>query len=84
MVGPRGYHAKLIRQWKTNITWQHICGILKKDTNELLCKTETDSQDFENKLMVTKGDKGGEGWTGGLRLSAAYGFSICHISSFLV
>ena len=42
-----------------------ICGIKKKrDTNELTCRTETDSQ-TENKFMVTKVDKwGGEGWTG--------------------
>ena len=31
-----------------------ICGIFKKDTNELTCRTEIDT-DFENKLMVTKG-----------------------------
>ena len=30
-----------------------ICGILKNDTDELICKTEIDSQ-TENKLMVTK------------------------------
>ena len=34
----------------------------KNDTNELIYKTETDS-DIENKLMVTKGERvgGGEG-----------------------
>ena len=31
---------------------------LKNDTNELIYKTETDSQDLKNKLMVTKGKKG--------------------------
>ena len=30
--------------------------ILKNDTNELICKTETDLIDFENKLTVTKGE----------------------------
>ena len=36
---------------------------LKYDTNELIYKTETDSDietDIENKLMVTKGEGGGE------------------------
>ena len=33
---------------------------LKYDTNELIFKTETDSQ-TENKLMVTKGERGGGG-----------------------
>ena len=31
----------------------------KNDTNELIYKTETDS-DIENKLMVTKGERGGQ------------------------
>ena len=30
----------------------------KNDTNELIYKTETDS-DFKNKLIVTKGEMGG-------------------------
>ena len=34
-----------------------ICGILKNDTDELICKTEIDSQ-TENKLMVTKRERG--------------------------
>ena len=33
------------------------CGILKNDTNELLCKTEIDS-DIGKKLMIIKG----KGW----------------------
>ena len=37
-----------------------ICGILRNDTNELIYKTETDSQ-TENKLMVTKGKRKGGG-----------------------
>ena len=38
------------------------CGNLKKkkDTDELIYKTERAS-DIENKLMVTKGERGGEG-----------------------
>ena len=34
-----------------------ICGILKNDTNGLIYRMETDSTDFENKLMVTKGER---------------------------
>ena len=33
-----------------------IYGILKNDTNELIYKTETDS-DLENKLLVIKGKR---------------------------
>jgi len=41
----------------------------EKDTNELICRTETDPPiDFENKLMVTKGDRLGGWLTGGLGL----------------
>ena len=36
-----------------------ICGTYKKDTNELIYKTEIDSPDIENKLTVTKGEGGG-------------------------
>ena len=35
----------------------------KNDSNELIYKTETDS-DLENKLMVTKGEGGGEDKSG--------------------
>ena len=34
-----------------------LCGILKNDRNELIYKTETDS---ENKFMITKGERGVE------------------------
>ena len=37
-----------------------ICGTLKKDTNELIYKTER-LIDIENKLTVTKGERVGEG-----------------------
>ena len=33
------------------------CGIFKNDTNELIWKTKTDT-DIENKLMVTKWQRG--------------------------
>ena len=42
----------------------------RKDTNELICRTETDL-DFE-KLMVTKGDGGGGG-----EMDWEFGFGIC-------
>ena len=35
-----------------------LWGILKNDTDELIYKTETDS-DIENKLVVTEGERGG-------------------------
>ena len=38
----------------TSLMWN-----LKNNTNELIYKTETDSTDIENKLMVTKGESGG-------------------------
>ena len=33
-----------------------VCGMLKKNKNELICRKETHI-DFENKLMVTKEDR---------------------------
>jgi len=38
---------------------------LKNDANELIYKTET-YPDFENKLIVTKGNRMAEGWIRGL------------------
>ena len=44
MDGPRDYHTKW-SQRKTNIIWHHLYVEFKKnDTNELIYKTETDSQ----------------------------------------
>ena len=44
----------------------------KKDTNELMCRTETDLQTLKN-LWLPKGTGGeGEGWTGGLGLAYAH------------
>ena len=37
------------------------CGVFKNDRNEFIYRTETDSHDFGNKFMVTKG----KGWGGG-------------------
>ena len=44
----------------------------KKDTNELIYRTETDSQTLKN--IVTKGDRwrGREDWTGDLGLAYAH------------
>ena len=50
-----------VRQRKTNITVDHLYVESKKnDTNEVIYKTETDS-DIENKLMVTKEERGRRG-----------------------
>ena len=38
MFGPR------VSQTETNVISSLTCGIFKKDTNELICRTETDSQ----------------------------------------
>ena len=48
-----------------------LCGIQKKDTNELICRTETDSQTLKN-LWLPKGTGGGGGWTEGLELAYAH------------
>ena len=58
MDGPRDYHTKWNKSdWKTNIICYHLyVESLKRDKNELICRTEMDSTDFENKLMVPKGD----------------------------
>ena len=40
-----------------------LCGILKKDTNELICKRETDSQTLKTNLWSPKGTgRGGMVW----------------------
>ena len=41
-----------------------ISGIYKKDTNELTCRTETDSQTLETNLWLPKGTCREEGETG--------------------
>ena len=48
-----------------------VCGILQKDTNELLCVTETDSQALKTNI-VTKGD----GWCEG-GIDWGFGIGIC-------
>ena len=62
MDGPRDYHTK----WSKSFRERQISYVvtymwnLKYDTNELIYKIEIDSQ-TENKLMVTKGERGERG-----------------------
>ena len=42
------------------------------DTNELICRRETDAQALKTNLPLPKGAGGREGWTGGLRLTYAH------------
>ena len=42
-----------------------ICGILRNDTNELIYKTETDSQRQKTNLRLPKGKGGGRDKLGG-------------------
>ena len=45
MDGPRDYHIKWSQTEKRNIIWYHLyVESLKSDTNELIYKTEIDSQ----------------------------------------
>ena len=52
----------------------YTAGWLKKEkiyiygTNEPTYKTETDSQNVENRFVVAKGEEKGVGWTGSLGL----------------
>ena len=39
-----------------------VYGILKKDTNELIFRTETDSQTLKTNSWLPKGAGSGEGW----------------------
>ena len=61
MDEPEGYHTK----WsKLEEEKYHIisltCGTLNRDTNELIYKTEIDSQTKKMKLWLSK-EKGGKG-----------------------
>ena len=50
-----------------------LYGILKKDRNELICRTETDSQTLKKMYDYQRGHVvGWEGWTGGLGLAYAH------------
>ena len=54
MDKPRDYHTKWIKSHKDKYGITYMCN-LKYDTNELIYKTFTDS---ENNLMDTKGESG--------------------------
>ena len=43
-----------------------------KDTNELICRRERDSQTLKTSPWLPKGTGCGEGWTGGLGLAYAH------------
>ena len=49
-----------------------ICEILKKNTDELTCRKETDSQTLKTNLQLPKGTGYGEGWIGSLGLAYAH------------
>ena len=42
------------------------CGISKKDTNEIICKTEERLTDIENKLTAANGEREGNNQETGL------------------
>ena len=48
-----------------------ICGILKKDTNKLICRTERDSQTLKD-LGLSEGTGGGGGMDWGVGLAHAH------------
>ena len=49
-----------VRQRKWNIVWFHLyVESLKNDTNELIYKTEIDSQTWRTNLQLPKGKEGG-------------------------
>ena len=63
MDGPRDYHTKWSKsdrekQITHDITYMQN---LKNDTNELIYKTETDSQTWKTNLQLPKGKGLGEG-----------------------
>ena len=73
MEGTRDDHTK----WSKSEKDGHgvislISGILENDTNELIYKTETDSQNSVTNLWLPKGTGTGEGWTGDLGLLLSY------------
>ena len=64
MDGPGDYYIKgskpeRERQISYDIT--HLWNLIKNDTNDLIYKNRNRLTDIENKLMVTKGERWGEG-----------------------
>ena len=60
MDGPRDYHTKWSQTEKDKYHMILTSEILKKNTNELIYKTETLTE-IDDKFMVTNGDSGGLG-----------------------
>ena len=61
MGGPRDYHTKWSesdRERQIYITWL-ICGILKYIYKSTYLQNRSRLIDIENKLIVTKGERGG-------------------------
>ena len=62
-----------VRQWKTDILWYHLYVEEKKDTNELICSTETDSQTLKTNLSLPKGTgTGGMDWGVGIGICTVW------------
>ena len=68
--GPRDYHTEWSKSDKERQISFDITSMwnLRNSANELIYKTETDSH-IENKLMVTKGERGVEGYVRNLGLT---------------
>ena len=60
MDQPEGYHTKWGKLEKEKYIISLTCGMLHSDTNELIYKTEIDSQTKKMKLWLSK-EKGGKG-----------------------
>ena len=65
MDGPRDYHiewSKSDRERQVSYDITHMWNLtLRNDINELIYKTETDSQISKTNLWLSKGKHGGEG-----------------------
>ena len=58
MHGPRDYYTKSEAiQTKTNITWYHLYGNLKRCYKWIYSQNRNGLIDFEHKLMITKGER---------------------------
>ena len=78
MDGPRHYHTPLSLTVKEKYQMiSLLCGIFEKDTNELSCRTDTDSQTLKTNLRLPKGMGPGEGWIRSLGLPCVY-HGICN------
>ena len=66
--GPRDYPTKWSQTEKDKYHVSLICGILKKYTNELICRTEIGSETLKINLWLPKGTGGCGGWVRSLGL----------------